>query len=729
MLSKLIKRIAQNAMLSASPDAIQVEMNQAKPEDLDFQGLPSDGKTPSQRADAILSAMTLDEKLKFVTGYKSLGIHALPRHGLPSVWMTDATSGPRCYGATTAFPSAVAMAASWDTELVAEAADHIAEASRAKGVSILLGPGINIARIPTCGRNFEYMGEDPFLAGKLASAYVRACARRGVICTVKHMAVNNSEYDRHKISSDLDERTLRELYLPAFEITVKEGQTIGIMSAYNPVNGVWASENRKLLTEILREEWGFDGMVVSDWNSLYSTAGPLKSGLDIEMPKAKWLKPERVQKAFDAATAEPPREADSATEADLDRMVGHLLKTLFAAGVYDRPVVDSEAREFHPDHDGAALKAARAGIVLLKNDEGALPLPQGQGITIALCGPLAEKSSTLGGGSCHVARTTGTVNLMEGLESVADEGTRIILVGPGDKKTISEADAVVVACGFNYMSESELYDRPWRLPRSQRKLIAEVSRLNSRTIVTLSSGGGVETESWISGVPALVHGLYLGQSVGTATAEILFGKINPSGKLPFTMARKWTDIPALGGYPRRYWTTSPGRLAAGQGNPRFRRVRHWLYKEGLMVGYRHFDSAGVEPAFPFGHGLSYSKFRIENLEFSKRSVSPGDNLDLKVSIKNVGDRQGSEVVQIYVADVESELPRPAKELKGFAKVNLKPGESAIVDIRLEPRAFQYWQPAQSEKSEGGWKADPGEFHIMAGRSSRNIEAKETIILR
>jgi beta-glucosidase len=518
MLSNYLKRVAQNAMLSAAPGAVQSEMNQAEAEDLDFIGLPAEGQSAAARVGAVLAAMTLEEKLEFVTGYKSLGIRALPRHGLPSVWMTDATSGPRSYGPTTAFPSAVAMAATWDTALVAEAADHIAEATRAKGASILLGPGINIARIPTCGRNFEYMGEDPFLAGKLASAYIKACTQRGVICTVKHLAANNSEYDRHKISSDMDERTLREIYLPAFEAAVVEGQTLGLMSGYNPVNGVWASENKKLLTEILRDEWGFDGLVVSDWNSLYSTHGPMKSGLDIEMPKAKWFRPGRVKAAFSTGNSDI---------ADLDKMVGNLLRTLFLAGVYDRPVKDPEAREFHTDHDAAALKTARAAVVLLKNEDSTLPLPQGPGTTIAVCGPLALQSAIMGGGSCHVSRTTGTVNLKEGMDSAADEGTRIVTVTPDDHKAIAEADAVVIACGFDHKAESELYDRPWRLPRRQRKLINHVIRLNPRCVVTLTSGGGVETESWISAVPALIHGLYLGQTVGTATAEILFGKVNP----------------------------------------------------------------------------------------------------------------------------------------------------------------------------------------------------------
>ncbi|MDF1569361.1 MAG: glycoside hydrolase family 3 N-terminal domain-containing protein [Spirochaetaceae bacterium] len=725
MLSTFLKHLVQKVMLSSSPDARQAEMNRAEAEDLDFRGLSPDNRSAQERAGDILRAMSLEEKVMFITGYKSLGIRALPRHGLPSVWMSDATSGPRSYGPTTAFPSAVAMAATWDPQLVARSADHIAEAARAKGVSILLGPGVNIARIPTCGRNFEYMGEDPYLAGALSSSYIRACKERGVICTVKHMAANNSEYDRHKVSSDLSDRALRELYLPAFEASVRDGQTMALMSAYNPVNGIWASENRFLLTEILREEWGFDGFVVSDWNSLYSTAGPLNSGLDLEMPEAKWLTPERVK--------------DS--ESDLDRMAGNILRTLFAAGVYDRPVKDPQAREFHEDHDRAALDVALAGIVLLKNEPAgtdathkALPLPEGGGATIAVCGPHAVNSPTLGGGSCHVARTTGTVDLLDGLTQVSADGTEVIHIpfrktglNTADRRIIADADAVVLACGFDYRSESELYDRPWRLPQAQRKLIERASALNPRCAVLLTAGGGVETESWSADVPAIVHGLYLGQSVGTAAARILFGRSNPSGKLPFTMAKRWNDIASVRGYPRRYWTTTPGRLAAGQGNPRFRKMRHWSYDEELMLGYRHFDTAGIEPAFCFGHGLSYTDFAVLDMSLSSNRIGSDEAVTVSVTVKNIGDRPGAEVIQIYVADLESRLPRPFKELKGFGRIYLEAGEAGVVRMELPPRSFQYWDPEFGGKR-GSWVTEPGEFRIMAGRSSRLIEAEEKLVI-
>ncbi|PIE05249.1 MAG: beta-glucosidase, partial [Spirochaetales bacterium] len=351
-------------MLDESKSATLAEMNQAKVEDLDFPGLKAAGRSAEEQAASILEAMTFEEKAGFISGYKSLGIRALPRLGLPSVWMSDATSGVRSYGPAAAFPSGVAMAASWDRQLIARAAGSIAETARAKGISILLGPGVNIARIPTCGRNFEYFGEDPFLAGEMAAAYISACSKKGVICTVKHLAANNSEYDRHKISSDMDERTLRELYLPAFETAVKKGGATALMTAYNPINGVWASENRRLITDILRGEWGFEGMVISDWNSLYSTSGPMNAGMDLEMPQARWLSRERIQKAVESG--EVPQQK-------LDDMCGRILRTLFTAGVYSRPVKDTDSREFHEEHNKRALQTAEAGIVLLKNNNKALP--------------------------------------------------------------------------------------------------------------------------------------------------------------------------------------------------------------------------------------------------------------------------------------------------------------------------------------------------------------------
>jgi len=715
MLAWLFKRLIHRVMhapLLTIPDAPAIS----------DRAWADPGEPPALRADRVLQAMNLEEKFVLIAGDGGFGIRGLPRLGLPPVWMSDATSGPRCFGPTTAFPSAVAMAAAWDPGSTARAAEHIAEAARAKGVSILLGPGINIARIPTCGRNFEYMGEDPLLAGRVAAAYTAACRRRGVLCAVKHYVANNSEFDRHRASSEVDDRTLREIYLPAFRTVVKTGGAEVVMTAYNPVNGTWASESASLVGGILRSEWGFDGIVVSDWNSLYSTVGPVLAGLDLEMPGPRWFTPKRFRRAL---------ESGAIREADLDRMVHRILSVLFAAGVYDRPTKDSEARELHADHEQAALDAALSGIVLLEND-GVLPLPDGKGRTVVVCGPRADPTPVLGGGSGYVARRSSESSLAEAMRRTAPAATIVHLPfrrwGPTRRecRILAGADAVVTACGFDHRIESELYDRPWRLPAAQRRLIRRVGGLNPRSIVVLFAGGDVETESWRTSVRGLVHALYPGQAGGQALAELLFGRENPSGRLPFTMARRWNDIAAVRDYPRRYRSTSAARMFIGQGNPRLRRIRRWRYTEGLMVGYRHFVTAGVSPAYPFGFGRSYTRFRYEAISAAPNSIGPNDGVDVRVRLRNIGERPGSEVVQIYVSDPVSRLDRPLRELRGFRKIPLEAGEAADVVIRLDPEAFRYWDPDAPDG--GGWVAEPGEFRIQVCRDSSTVVLETTICL-
>ena len=716
----LLKNFIQRMILATSANAREAEMNQAKAEDTEFTGLSSAQSSLEEQVKELLSAMSLDEKITFIGGYKSLGIHAIPRLKLPSVWMTDATSGPRCYGPTAAFPSAIAMAATWDEEVIREAADHIAEATRAAGVSILLGPGVNIARVPTCGRNFEYMGEDPYLAGRLAAAYIQACQNRGVICTVKHLVANNSDYDRHKVSSDMEEAVLREIYLPAFERAVKEGGVDGVMTSYNPLNGTWMSENSKLITSILREEWGFQGFVVSDWNSLYSTLGPVKAGLDLEMPRGKWLSHKRLKKALQKGQIQ---------ESEIDAMVQRLLNTLFRAGVYQRPTINPQARRLHSDHDEAALRCARRGLVLLKNTavEGAplLPLKEGWGQTIVLCGPNASESAILGGGSCYVATTTGTISLEEGLKQEVAPGTTIITIpyrphrpSLKDRRAFAAADVVILACGFNHVEESECYDRSWELPKGQRRLIHAASEQNPRCCVILTSGGGVETKSWAHKIPALIHGLYLGQSVGRATAQIILGRYNPTGRLPFTMAQNWEDIPATANYPRRYTRATPGRIFLGQGNPHVRSIRHWKYKEGLLVGYRGFDALNREPAFAFGHGLSYGKMAMKLVKTDTKTLSSNQSLSMTVEIENLGTMTDTAVVQAYI-EGPTQPGRPPRELKGFCTQTLEAGKKERGILTLHYQDFRRW-------GKQGWTVLPGTYTIYLGTSSRTFFAHATL---
>ena len=694
-------------------------MHKKDVEDGDFQGRTDREIPPEERMEMILSAMTLEEKIRYVSGYKTLGIHGLPSHGLPSIWCSDATAGLRSFEGGTAFPAPLSMAASWNEQLLHRLGRSLADEFRSRGISILLGPGINIYRVPTCGRNFEYMGEDPFLTGKMAASFIRGTREGGVISTVKHFACNNSEYDRHKTNTVVSERALREIYLPAFETAVKEGGAQAVMSAYNPVNGVYSSENESLLTGILRKEWGFKGFVMSDWKSLYSTAGPIRNGMDLEMPHAEWLSEKKVKKALKKGTV---------SEQDLDRMVRDLMGTLFREGVYDRPQKEP-ARPFHTAAQvELAREAAAEGIVLLKNADAFLPLDSRKPGTLIVMGRMAAGTETGGGGSSYV-RTEHAVDFLTGLREAA--GNLRIEHIPWDPKGLSAADkeqirlaeGVIFCAGFDHIEESEGWDRSWDLPYSQSDNILETARENPNTVVVLSAGGGVNTTGWIHHVKAFIHSFYLGETAGRALGDIIFGRVNPSGKLPFTMSEHWEDFDSTAYYVAEPDRTNIGRISLGQGHPLIRRIHNMEYQEGIFIGYRHFEREKIPPLFPFGFGLSYTKFSLSGLKV-KQNHKGNYSCRVTLGVKNCGEKAGAEVVQIYVRDPESDLIRPPKELKGFQKVFLQPGESRHLEFELNTRAFQYYDPYR-----GDWRLEPGDFVIMAGNSSRDIQLKETITVK
>jgi beta-glucosidase len=678
-------------------------------EDADFQGREDRQRPATERAEQILQEMTLEEKVDFVGGYKQLGIRSIPRLGIPSIWCSDATSGLRSFPGGTAFLSGIAMAATWDPELVEQVAGAIAEQFRARGVSILLGPGVNIYRVPTCGRNFEYMGEDPYLAGKMAAAYIRGAQSQGVLTTVKHFAANNSEYDRHKTDSVLDERTLREIYLPAFRMAVQEGRTWGVMSSYNPVNGVYASENSYLLKKILREEWGFEGFVISDWNSVYSTAQAIKNGLNLEFPSGKWINRTTVSAAL---------ESGEINVDDINHMVRPLLRSLLSAGVYDRPQIDPSAKINSPEQIAIAKRAASSAVVLLKNEDNLLPLNSQTVHRIVVMGRTAVRTPTGGGGSSYVHRPN-SIDLLTGVREEFDRSHIEYIPFRRQKLTkpqveiIKSADVVIMGVGFKSLEESESYDRSWHLPEQQSDLIRRVAELNQRIIVVLTAGGGVETESWVHKIPAFVHTFYLGEFTGEIIARVLSGAVNPGGKLPFTMAKNWEDFASTAHYVKDYDKARFRNIFFGQGNPKVRTVWKMPYKEGLNVGYRHFDSAQIEPQFAFGHGLSYTAFEISDLKIKRNGGLP----EITISVKNKGQRSGSEVIQCYVRDVVSSVYRPEKELKAFKKVFLAPGETKQIKFSLPIEAFQFYSETAKK-----WLIEPGEFEILIGTSSREIFA-------
>ncbi len=719
MTSQYKLKLFVSRKMDGVEDGDSVAMHRENVEDMDFRGLPDDGRPGEELCDSLLSDMTLEEKIRFAGGYKKLGIHPLERLGLPSIWCSDASAGMRCFPGGTAFPAPVLMAATWNRSLIRKIGSHIGEEFRHKGISVLLGPGVNIYRVPTNGRNFEYMGEDPYLAGKMASSYIQGAQESGVITTVKHFACNNSEYDRHKLSSNVDERTLREIYLLPFEMAVKEGKTLAVMSSYNPVNGVWASENRRLLTEILREEWGFEGFVISDWNSLYSTAGALKSGLNLEMPSGKWLSEKKIKGLIRKGIV---------SEEELDLFIRPLLLTLLKKGVYHRPQIDSSARFSCPEHRETALQAAAEGMVLLKNRDALLPLDRERGGTILVTGRMASGTETGGGGSSYVHTQRGT-DFLTGLRNFDSRWNVEHLpwseeraFNESDRVRIRKADIVLYCAGFNHIEESECWDRSWELPGRQGEEIGNIGLLNENLIVTLTAGGGVESSSWLGAVKGLIHTFYLGESAGPALASLLFGETNPSGRLPFTMAKNWADFASTSFYVSDPEKTSPGQVFTGQGNPMVRRMRTMEYGEGLNVGYRHFTTSRTQPQFPFGYGLSYTTFGCRSLKVSL-PLKEDEYVTAVCQVENTGGREGAAVLQLYVHDAESRLYRPEKELKGFEKVFLKPGKSEKVSFSLKKRDFMYYDPEASD-----WVLEPGEFTIILGFSSGETACSADITL-
>ncbi len=707
MLEKFLKIKLYDAMVGeGNSENDSVAMNKKSVDDTDFMGRDDRDLPVETRIQTIMQSLTLEEKIRLLGGYKQLAVQPIPRLNLPSIWCSDATSGLRCFPGGTAFPAGVVLAATWDPDLIEKVGKAIGEEFRAVGVSVLLGPGVNIYRVPTCGRNFEYMGEDPHLAGKISAAYIRGAQSAGVITTIKHFACNNSDYDRHKTDSVLSERVLREIYLPAFRMAVQEGGSLGLMSAYNPVNGVYASENKHLLTEILREEWGFEGFVISDWDSVYSTVNAVKNGLNLEMPSGKWVSEKKVKKAI---------AQGQLTEADIEKMLLPLLTTLFKFGVYDRPQIDVQARLHPEEFIQLASETAQNGVVLLKNKGSLLPLTVDQPLKLVVMGRTVHKTPTGGGGSSYVHRPEA-LGIFEAVQKEFSQA-RIDVI-PFRKNTLSteeenlikQADAVIFGAGFFTYEETECLDRAWVLPERQGELIQRVAQLNSKTVVILSSGGGVETQSWIHKIQACLHAFYLGETGGTVIAKILSGELNPGGKLPFTMAKHWEDFASTANYVKKPDAVKIKNVMVGQGNPKIRKVWKMYYKEGLSIGYRHFDTAKIDPQFPFGFGLSYTRFELSDCNITEQAGLPVVSL----TVTNVGNRSGSEVLQCYVHDRESSVYRPEKELKAFRKVHLNPGESTQVMFSLVKADFQFFdETAQQWISESGW------FDLFIGTSSKN----------
>ncbi|HEY0083390.1 MAG TPA: glycoside hydrolase family 3 C-terminal domain-containing protein, partial [Pyrinomonadaceae bacterium] len=637
---------------------------------------PMSERSLEARVEEMLARMTLDEKIALVHADSKFTTAAIPRLGLTRRWLSDGPHGVRedigpddwkPAGRTDDFatymPALIALAATWNTELGLAYGTVIGQEGRQRGKQIMLGPGMNIMRTPLNGRNFEYLGEDPFLVSRMAVNYIRGAQSAGVSACAKHFVGNDQEWKRSSINVEMDERTLREIYLPPFKAAVQEAGVHTVMTAYNKFRGVYCAENDYLINKILKDEWGFKGPVMSDWNGTHSTRGSVLGGLDLEMGTDN-----RPYKDFYLARPfiEGIRSGQYPT-ALLDDKVRRNLRQMFAA----RAVGDLLPGSINTkEHQLTARHVAEEGVVLLKNEAGMLPLDAARVKSVAVIGENAVRLHASGGGSAGV-KAFYEITPLEGIVRRAGDAADVSFsMGyreSGDREALVKravraaraADIAVVVGGLNHdkFFDAEASDRKdMKLPYGQDELIRRIVEANPRTVLVLFGGGPVEMGSWLARVPAVVQAWYPGMEGGHALARVLFGDVNPSGKLPCTFPKSLSDSPAhaLGAYPGTDGT-----------------VR---YAEGLFVGYRWFDAKRIEPLFPFGHGLSYTRFGYSNLRLVENESGRDPGVAVEFELTNTGAREGAEVAQIYVRDVESSLPRPPRELKAFHKVSLKPGE-------------------------------------------------------
>ena len=655
------------------------------------------------RAEALVSQMTLEEKINFISGkIDGFRTYAIPRLGIPSIRMADGPQGVRNIDGkdihSTFYPCGISAAATWNREAVREMGAGIGSAARAHGVQILLGPGVNIYRSALCGRNFEYYGEDPYLAGETALSYITGMQEQGVMATIKHFALNQQEYDRHGTSSNADERTMNEIYFAAFRKAVEKADVAAVMTSYNPINGMHAAENPWLVKDNLRA-WGFDGIVMTDWTSTYSTLNFLNGGVDFEMPKNWVSTQEEIRILLDNGVV---------SEEVLDEKCRHILAAFIAYGFLDMSLEADPSAEDAAVSQRRAYEIALEGPVLLKNEEGILPLKPGKKNPIVLIGPNAN-TIVCGGGSGNVNPEDGKgVTLYEGLQKLG-RNWNVTLLGTPQPEILRKASAVIVAVGFNKDTEKEDRDRRYRLADEQNALIETVLSYNSNVVVIVNSGGEVGITPWNNKVKAIILDWYPGQEGGNALAAILGGKVSPSGKLPFTF---WGSEEAN---PAQKW------YRAAPLHPRSNRHRYpyTTYKEGIFLGYRGVEHFGIAPMYPFGYGLSYAAFAYSDAKV----VKSGDGFDIMFTVSNKGKTPAKETAQVYVSPLEPSVMRPDRELKGYEKKLIPGGASVQYAVHLGPDAFSYY-----DVSSNAWKVDPGKYRILIGSSSADIRLEIPVIV-
>ena len=654
-----------------------------------------------QNTELLLKKLTLEEKCALLSGAETFKTRGMPEHGIPQIWLSDGPHGLRKQAGesdhlglnpsvpATCFPTASAVANSWDAALGEEIGAALGEEAAAQEVSVVLGPGLNMKRNPLCGRSFEYFSEDPYLAGKLAAGYIRGIQSKGVAACPKHFAVNSQETRRMASDSIVDERTLREIYLTGFEIAVKEGHPRSIMSSYNLVNGTYANENKHLLMEILRGEWGFDGAVITDWGGSNDHALGVKNGSTLEMPAPGG---DSVRELLAAV------ENGKISESDIDARLSELLPLVFDT----KAALDAAPREFDAAaHHALARRAAAESLVLLKNEGSLLPLAAGS--KVAVIGDFAKNPRYQGAGSSMVNSTQVDVLLDKLIDSELNvigyqqgfdrHGKPDAALQKSACELATQADTVILCMGLDEIAESEGLDRSnLRLAQNQVDLLQAVAAVNPKIVVVLYSGSVVETP-WLDNCQALLYAALGGQAGAGAVADTLTGKVNPCGKLAETWPLAYADVPSAADFATRRKTVE--------------------YREGLYIGYRYFTTAEKAVRFPFGYGMSYTTFAYSDMAADEQGVS--------LTVTNTGSVAGTEIVQLYIAKKNSELFRPAKELKGFARVTLAPGEKQRITITLDDKAFRFWNVKANR-----WEIEGGEYELLVGASVEDIRLCEKI---
>ncbi|MEP7164793.1 MAG: glycoside hydrolase family 3 C-terminal domain-containing protein [Ferruginibacter sp.] len=689
------------------------------------------------KINSLIKQMTLEEKVHMIHASSSFTSGGVPRLGIPELVTSDGPHGVRpehgrdwnldnnSLDSGTYLPTGVCLAATWNPALGYAFGSVLGSEAKFRGKNVMLGPGINIIRTPLNGRNFEYQSEDPYLVSKMVVGYIKGVQDQGISACVKHYAGNNQELWRHTIDVQMSERALREIYLPGFKAAVQEGGVNTLMGSYNKFRGQWASQNHYLLTQILRKEWGFKGLVMSDWDAVNNTAQALWNGMDLEMGADLHMLPNPdYDKFYMAAATLSLVKAGKIPEYLVNEKVRRILYVMFKTNMIGS--VKPKGEYNTKAHQQTAAKIAEEGIVLLKNENNILPLNKTSVRSIAVIGYNAERKQSMGGGSSQV-RAFYEITPLAGIQSLVSKNTQVTY-SPGYEikrgasanaemikqavEAASKAEVAIVVGGwthgFDYAVwkdnayDAEDFDKPdMFMPFGQDELIKAVIKANPKTIVVLMGGGAIDMTQWVDKVPAILQAWYPGMEGGNALAKIIFGDVNPSGKLPMTFPKKLEDHPAhkLGEYPGDSVYVN--------------------YYDDIYVGYRYFDTYKVNPQFAFGHGLSYTSFEYSNLKV----LPNGKGAMVSFIIKNTGKTAGAEVAQVYVKQEQSLLPRPEKELKGFDKVFLQPGASKTVSIRLTENAFQYYSDI-----ENGWVKEKGTYDILVGSSSRSIRTTAKIKL-